>query len=174
MADALARRIVEEVPALAGLYYRLMLVVGPPRTGKTTILRRLADEQSWPLVNVNLALAERLLEFPSQRRALQVRSMLVRIADDHAGDVLLLDNIEILFSPELQQDPLRLLQGLARHRSVVAAWAGEYDEERLTCAEPGHPQYRRYDKPEAVMLTIKGAGVATGSAPTRAAGRETA
>ena len=158
MADTLAQRIVEQVPALAGLYYRLMLVVGPPRTGKTTILRRLAGERSWPLVNVNLALSERLLEFPSQRRALQVPSLLGRIADDHAGDVLLLDNIEILFSPELKQDPLRLLQGLGRHRSVVAAWAGEYDGGRLTCAEPGHPQYRRYDKPEGVMVTIKDAG----------------
>ena len=172
MADALAQRIVEQVPALAGLYYRLMLVVGPPRTGKTTILRCLADERSWPLVNVNLALSERLLEFPSQRRALQVPSLLRRIADGHAGDVLLLDSIEILFSPELKQDPLRLLQGLGRHRSVVAAWAGEYDGERLTCAEPGHPQYRRYDKPEGVMVTIKDAGAATRSAPTRAGVKE--
>ena len=172
MADALAQRVVEQVPALAALYFRLLLVVGPPRTGKTTILRRLADERSWPLVNVNLALSERLLEFPSQRRALRVPPLLGRIADDHPGNVLLLDNIEILLSPELKQDPLRLLQGLARHRSVVAAWAGEYDGERLTCAAPGHPQYRRYDKPEAVMMTIKDAEAATRSAPTRATVKE--
>lgn len=124
MVDALAQRIVEQVPAPAALYYRLLLVVGPPRTGKTTILRRLADERSWPLVNVNLALSARLLEFPPQRRALQVSSLLVRIADDQAGDVLLLDTIEILFSPELQQDAVRRVQRLARYYALAAMRLG--------------------------------------------------
>ena len=123
MVDPLAQRIVEQVSALAAPDYRLLLVVGPRRIGKTTILRRLADERSWPVVNVNLALSERLLEFPPQPRALQVSSLLDRIADDHAGD-LLLDNVEILFSPELQQDAVRLVQRLARYYALAAMRLG--------------------------------------------------
>ncbi|MEN6474686.1 MAG: BREX-3 system P-loop-containing protein BrxF, partial [Syntrophaceae bacterium] len=39
--------------------------------------------------------------------------------------VVLLDNIEILFDVSLKQDPLRLLQGLSRNTTLVAAWSGE-------------------------------------------------
>jgi len=42
-----------------------------------------------------------------------------------AADVVLLDNVEVLFDVSLKQDPLRLLQGLSRNKTVVAAWSGE-------------------------------------------------
>ena len=82
-----------------------------------------------------------------------------------ASDVLLLDNLEILFDVRLKQDPLRLLQQLSRNKTIVVAWPGgvvdpheAYDasarkEERrathdagryLTYAVPDHPEYRRY------------------------------
>jgi hypothetical protein len=63
------------------------------------------------MVAVNLELSERLLELTSKQRALRAPRLLGEIADGHPGDVLLLDNTEILFSTELQQDPLRLLLG---------------------------------------------------------------
>ena len=63
-----------------------------------------------------------------------------------------LDNTEILFSPELQQYPLRLLQMLSRNRTVVAAWAGKQEGESLTYADPAHPEFKRYPKPDAVIV----------------------
>jgi hypothetical protein len=38
--------------------------------------------------------------------------------------LVLLDNIELLFDVHLKQDPLRLLQGLSRNKTVVATWNG--------------------------------------------------
>ena len=38
------------------------------------------------------------------------------------SDVVLLDNIELLFAVEFAQDPLRLLQSLSRNVTIVAAW----------------------------------------------------
>ena len=61
-----------------------------------------------------------------------------------ASEVVLLDNIEILFDTSLNQDPLRLLQGLSRNKTVVAAWSGYIESEHLVYATPGHPEYRRY------------------------------
>ena len=58
--------------------------------------------------------------------------------------MILLDNIEILFDVGLKQDPLRLLQGLSRNKTVVAAWNGTIVEDSLTYAAPAHPEYRRY------------------------------
>lgn len=156
------QRIAEQVPTAARHYHRLILVVGPPRTGKTTALRELATEQSWPVVNVNLSLSERLLELTSRQRALKVPRLLDQVAKENDGNVIILDNTEVLFSLELMQDPLRLLQGLSRNRTVVATWAGEFEGEILTYADPAHPEFKRYRKPDAVIVpTLDAWGDAT-------------
>lgn len=153
MPSQLAENIAEKVPAAADLYHQLVLVVGRPRTGKTVALNKLAETRSWPLVNVNHTLCERLLELTIRQRALQVQKLLGQIAREHDGEVLLLDNMEVLFSKELQQDPLRLLQGLSRNQTIVATWAGEYDGDNLTYAESAHPEFRRYYKPDAIIVS---------------------
>ncbi|MBN1944775.1 MAG: BREX-3 system P-loop-containing protein BrxF [Bradymonadales bacterium] len=156
MAVALSQKVADRVPEAANLYYRLILIVGPPRTGKTKALRDLAQGRDWPLVNVNLELSERLLDLTSKQRALRVPRLLGEIADGHPGEVLLLDNTEILFSTELQQDPLRLIQGLSRNRTVVATWCGEMDGEDLVYATPGHPEYRKVHRPQVLVVATAG------------------
>ena len=146
------RRIEEQSATLASLYYRLMLVVGPSRSGKTTALRRLAAERSWPLVNVNLALSERLLELTSRQHAFEASRLLDQVTKERSGDVLLLDNTEILFNCALRLDALRVLQGIARHRSVIASWTGHYDDGPLTYAVPGHPEFQQYENPDVVVV----------------------
>ena len=157
MISSLSQRIAERVPEISGLYYQLILVVGPPRTGKTTVLHHLADQQSWPLININLSLSERLLAFTSQQRALGAPQLLDDLVREHAGDVLLLDNTEVLFSPELQQDPLRLLQRLARNRTVIASWAGEYRNGKLIYADATHPEFQSYDNPDVIIVPVRDA-----------------
>jgi len=152
MAAPLSRRVAERVADAAYAYHRLVLVVGPPRTGKTGALRELAKENDWPLVNVNLELSERLLELTSKRRALRVARILNEIVDEHPDEVLLLDNTEVLFSTDLQQDPLRLLQALSRNRTIIACWSGDVGGENLTYAQAPHPEYRRYPRPEVIII----------------------
>lgn len=161
MASALAESIELKVSEAANLYHQLVLLVGPPRSGKTTALRELASKKSWPMVNVNLALCERLLELTAKQRALRVSRLLGQIVKENAGDVLILDNIEVLFSLELQQDPLRLLQGLARNQILVAAWPGGFADDKLTYADPTHPEFKNYHDPDAVIvLALPGEGSA--------------
>lgn len=153
--DSCWHRIDEQLPAVVSRYYRLLLVVGPPRSGKTTALRHLAEERGWALVNVNLRLSERLLEFTSQQHPHEVQRLLDEVVGEQRSGTLLLDNTEMLFNLELQLDPLRLLQLLSRNRSVVASWAGSYDGERLTYAVPGHEEFKRYSTPDAVVVSTE-------------------
>lgn len=140
LADGVARSIDEAV----GLYHRLVMLVAPAGAGKTAALQDVHNRTSAPLVNVNLELSRRLLDLTERQRALQLPRLLSDIVGTSATDVMLLDNIEVLFDVSLKQDPLRLLQGLSRNKTIVAAWSGTVDGERLVYATPDHPEYRRY------------------------------
>ena len=121
-------------------------------SSKTAALTELATQHPWPRLNINLRLAEKLLDLTHRQRAVRVAGVLNDILREEASDVVLLDNIELLFAKELAQDPLRLLQSLSRNRTIVTAWPGFFDGKYLTYAEPGHPEARRYSTPQAVIV----------------------
>lgn len=147
------------IPTLPHHYHRLILVVGRHGAGKTRRLKEFSRraDGAIPYLNLNLALSRRLLDLTSKERPLRARRLLAQILDEHPQETLALDNIELLFEPTLHQDPLVLLQGLSRNRSLIAAWPGIYDEasQVLTYAEPGHPEYRRYQRPEVIVMSCE-------------------
>ena len=144
MAESLADQIMRRLELAAELYHRLLLVAAPAGAGKTAALQQVRNRTGAPLVNVNLELSRRMLELTARRRALHPPRLLRGIIDNISGEAVLLDNMEILFDAGLQQDPLRLLQGLSRNKTVVAAWNGAAAKGFLTYAAPAHPEYRRY------------------------------
>ncbi len=85
-----------------------------------------------------------MLELTERQRALRLPRLLREIVGNGGGETILLDNIEVIFDVGLKLDPLRLLQGLSRNKTVVAAWNGSIVEDSLTYAAPEHPEYRRY------------------------------
>ncbi len=144
MREPLAEQIIRKVEHAAEFYYRLLLVVAPAGSGKTTALQGVRDRTGAPLVNVNLELSRRMLELTEQQRALRVSLLLQQIVGNGGDEMILLDNIEIIFDVGLKLDPLRLLQGLSRNKTVVVAWKGAIVEDFLTYAVQAHPEYKRY------------------------------
>jgi hypothetical protein len=149
MTERLADLVQDRITEATGLFYRLVLVVAPSRSGKTAGLQHIARRAGYPLLNVNLELARRLLELTERQRALQTPQILEDLVAGTRSDVVLLDNLEILFDRRLQQEPLRCLQRLSRHRTVVAAWNGKPDGGgnrplTISYAVPGHPESVRY------------------------------
>lgn len=156
MSLHLYNQIMQQLEQAAGLYYRLVLVVAPRGAGKTVALQEVATRTGALVINVNLALSQRLLDLTERQRSLRLPRLLEEIAGQSATELVMLDNLEILFDVALQLDPLRLLQGLARHRTVVAAWNGSIEGGYMTYAVPGHPEYRRY--PVRDFLVARPAG----------------
>jgi hypothetical protein len=144
MAEPLADQVMRKIKQADELYHRLILVVAQAGAGKTTALQGVQKRIGAPLINVNLDLSRRMLDLTERQRALQLPRLLREIINDTAGGVVLFDNKEILFDVSLKQDPLRLLQGLSRIKTVVAAWNGSIDGDHMIYAVPDHPEYRRY------------------------------
>lgn len=146
MVCRVADRVIEKTEQALMMYHRLVLVVGAPGVGKTNVLKEVSSRVAAPLVNVNLELSRRMLDLTERQRLLELPRILSEIVDAVASnhDIVLLDNIEILFDASLKRDPLGLLQQLSRYKTVVAAWNGRIDDGYLVYAVPGHSEFRRY------------------------------
>ena len=138
-------KLVHLVDEVGALQSKLVLLIGAPRSGKTSLLKSLAKIKGVKPLKVGADLGGCLATIPQRQRHLQTTTILRELADQHAtGDLLLLDNLEILFDKSLQLDPLDLLKRHAHVKRVVAVWPGELRDGRLTYAEMGHPEHQDY------------------------------
>ncbi len=155
MSEPIHNKIKRSIQAAEGLYNRLVLLVGETGSGKTGMLRSIAEEYGSSVINVNLVLSGKLLELTAKQRLLRVPVILDQIAD-HAQSLVVLDNLEILFDKDLHQDPMRMLLSISRNRVVVASWNGTVNSGRLLYAEPGHPEFRSYDLVDLLIVGMDG------------------
>jgi hypothetical protein len=138
-------RLDQLVDEIGSLNRKLILLIGPPRSGKTRLLNDLAKRRQIAVLNVGSALGRELLAVSSARRHLKTAALLKDLADGHAAvGLVLLDNIELLFDRTLQLNPLDLLKRHAHAHRVVAAWPGELNQDRLSYATMGHPERQDY------------------------------
>jgi hypothetical protein len=134
------------------MVHRLVLLVGPSGSRKTETLREFAGRAALPLVNLNLALSERLLDIATSRRPLHVSELCESILSEAGSEAVCADNTELLFSTDLKINVLQLLQRLSRNRTLVMSWRGTWDGRALYYAAPGHPEYRSYQDVDAVIV----------------------
>jgi ABC-type transport system involved in cytochrome bd biosynthesis fused ATPase/permease subunit len=152
MIDRLDRLIGD----VAALHSKLIVIVGASGAGKSALIANLGTRHDAHVLNVGSELSRRLAARPAKQRALGVPTILRDLADEHAAkDILLLDNIELLFDRTLRLDPLDLLKQLARSRRVVAVWPGELRDGRLIYAEMGHPEHQDYGLEGLVPFAVQ-------------------
>ncbi len=151
--EQISSQISSKIKEIEELYHHLLLLVGPASSGKTHILQGLYQENLAPLININLELSRQMLEIPESKRSYYLPRLLKDLFP-RDSDLILLDNTEILFDTALRQDPLRLLQGVSRKRSIIAAWNGHIEGEYLTYAVTEHPEYRRYPVRDLTYLNL--------------------
>ena len=145
-------RLTEEV---AVRHHRLVLVVGASGTGKSAVLRGLGDRRSQPVLNLGIDLARRLSAVPKRQRPLQAGIALREsTASGQVADLVILDNLEVLFDKTLQLDPLDALKRQSYGRTVVAAWPGELVGTRLTYAPARHPEHQDYTAEGLILFQI--------------------
>lgn len=146
-------RLATEVTAL---HSKLILLIGPPQSGKTALLVAFGKQRDAQQLNVGSELGRRLAVIPQKHRHLQAGTELRELADAHAkGDLLLMDNIELLFDTSLQLNPLDLLKRHAHSKRVVAVWPGDLRNGRLTYADMGHSEHRDYATDGFVALEMQ-------------------
>jgi hypothetical protein len=148
-------KLEQLIGEIGDLNSKLILLVGPSRSGKTQLLRQLGSKLKLEPLNVGMQLGRRLAATPKNRRGFSAGEMLREIAGKERTEApLLLDNLELLFEPCLQINPLDLVRRLAHSKPVVAVWPGELRGDRLVYADMSHPEHRDYSRDGVVVLEI--------------------
>lgn len=137
------------------LYHRLVLLVGETGSGKTTVLEDVCRQLGITPVNLNLELSKLMLAMTAKQRTLQLPKLLEDMVSNNDGKTIAIDNIEILFDVNLQQDPLRLLQKISRNKNIIVSWNGIVNNAKLMYAVPGHPEYRSYDRSDLLIIMMQ-------------------
>ena len=155
--EKLTHDIEEKIALVESRRCKLVLVVGPPFTGKTKLLRELTKSypERYTYINLNLELSALLREVTEKERPYRVQEYLRELLSDKQG-ILLIDNTEILFDPELNLDPVKSLEVLSRFNSVVSVWSGSVKDGFLSYAEPGHREYFRGSMGEFEIVEVTG------------------
>lgn len=152
MSDSACEQVVREIDRAPVRYHRLVLVAPPPRASAALLDAATAIDA--PVINLNLEIARRLLDRSAQERRLAFPGVLDDVFGQH--QIVLIDHIEILFDAALEQDPLRLLRGASRTRTLAAAWPGAAEDRFLRYATPDHPEHRRYPRDDLTIVDLAG------------------
>jgi hypothetical protein len=144
-------KLIRLVSEISDLQSKLLLLIG--NSGKTRLLRTLADRIQTAPVNVGAKLAPRLVTLPSSDRDFSTNELLREITSSVCSEApLLLDNLEVLFEPSLKINSLDIIKRLAHLRPVVAVWPGDMRDDHLVYANMGHPEHRDYPRDGVIVF----------------------
>ena len=118
------------------------------------LLSEEADARGWAVTPLNRALPDHLKETrPDDRGRATEKFLLAHVRMSDPGPIVLTE-IDILFTPELYIDPLRLLTNASQFCPLVVSWPGSWDGKTLAYATPDHGHYKLRPKPDAAIRII--------------------
>lgn len=134
---------------------RLILLVSTSGQGKTQVILKYAEENNLPLLSLGLLITK------ATQAGLQPEKLVGYLHQEleGLGDVVLLDNLEVLFQPDFKLQVLQLLKLLSKERTIVAAFPGRFIDGFLVYAEAFHPEYKvfsQYEIKDLVVIDMNG------------------
>jgi hypothetical protein len=153
-------RVIEAIRSDEADRHKLVIPLGGFSSGKTAILKDVTDEVGSEYFNLNLHLTERLLTLPHSRYndGVTVHQLLDEVCDELSPDgrPLLVDNVEILFSPELGKiNPVDTFKRISRQRPVVLALPARRRGAYAEYSRLGRDDYMRIPLEDHITLEIE-------------------
>ena len=144
MSNSTADKIINALASISLNYHRLLILIGKSGSGKTEILKDVSTRIDLNVLNLSKELAHRMLQLTEKQRPLKASKIVKDIIDSQSQDTLLIDNIELLFDVSLKIDPMKLIKGMSRNKTLIVSWSGHVDNGSIIYAEPNHSEYKKY------------------------------
>lgn len=120
---------------------RILFVVGGAGSGKSRLIRELAEQDGWKYVEAKDLIDEEFLEIAREERPEIAKDVLEHALCAHNSDVVLIDGINVLFAPILNLKPIELLRTISKVYPIVVGWRGRFDGEILHLEHNNNPEY---------------------------------
>lgn len=153
-------KLINAVSQLAHDRHKLILVLGSFGTGKTQLLQKTAVATEGVYLNLNLTLTQRLRQIPRSRYAdgVTIHKEIDQLCDELSqhGRPLFVDNVEILFSPELGKvNPVDTFKRISRQRPVVLALPARHDGSYAEYSMVGRADYLRMEIGDYIIIDME-------------------
>ena len=133
-----------------------LLLVSPSIEYLTAVTRELERQYAWPRISLGKSLSATLLNVLPPLRSRQAERWLQDRLRDHASGPVLCTEIDLLFEPTLNLDPLMLFRRGGRVTPLVITWPGTYKDNVLAYAVPEHSHFRTWCNPDAQIVPLRG------------------
>lgn len=114
----------------------------------------LGNETGWPVLSVGSVLSKALLLEPDQLRPRAARLQLETMLGEQAPGPALCIDVDLLFEPSLEMDPLAAFRNISRITRLVVAWPGNCSDGTLAYGVPEHAHYRAWRDPRVAIHTL--------------------
>ena len=104
-------------------------------------------------VSINLLLAEKLIKFKEERRAMRLEQCFNQVLMDLPDGVVIKD-FDVMFHPKYQVDVLKIMVMACKKKPFSVIWSGKYEDGRLSYAEEGYPDYKTFTVDEYDVTCI--------------------
>ena len=136
-------------------YHPCLLLVHPEVCSLQEAANELVPTHRWLHLSVGQELSAALLSEPPKSRSRAARRWMESRLSEMAPGPVLCTEIDLLFEPTLNLDPLRLLRHASRVTRLVVTWPGGYWDNVLSYAAPEHDHYRTWRKPGVFISVLE-------------------
>ncbi|MBC8002457.1 MAG: BREX-3 system P-loop-containing protein BrxF [Opitutaceae bacterium] len=133
--------------------HRLVLVVGEAGSGKTAFLQSIATAHTMQFLSLGEPLGIRLLEASPRTRPLVIEENVRQLLNGDSRGVCI-DTTDILFSPDLRCDPLRLACSISQNMFVAFSLTGRVEGKRFIRGYPDHPEFYSEELPSIPVIIL--------------------
>jgi len=106
-------------------------------------IARLICGSQFTSLNINIRLAEKLLNYPIEQRPQMANDEAMSIVSE-CNSPTLFENYEILFDPRYDVNTIKVFTELARRQKVIVKWCGTLNGNSLEFATVNDKDYHSY------------------------------
>lgn len=132
---------------------KLLILIGGPGSGKSKLIRELTFQDGWKICEARELFDDEFLEIPRADRPDKAIALVSAAIHRLNARVVMIDNVEFLFAPILNLDPVAMLRKLSRECPIIVSWRGSLEGNTLYFEHNGDPKYAKFviDNPNHVI-----------------------